>query len=183
MGLHPSTDRIPRIVTCAMGTVTESSASDGGSWLRRDVGSDVPHGLRRGASLGLVVAAVVALILSTAASAETWRGLTVAPEHRCSPYERKRDYLYAQSVERDIVRQLGAVYGPYTGRCFGSAKQTDMEHTRNVRTAADSSVTKEGQGSMRSCLRCTRLPKLAGMVWVPSKWRAGLWASSRASLR
>ena len=55
------------------------------------------------------------------ASPETWRGLTVALEHRCSPYDKKRDYLYPQSVERDIVRGLGAVYRPYTGTCFSSA--------------------------------------------------------------
>ena len=58
------------------------------------------------------------------ALAETWRGLTVAPEHRCSPYDRKRDYPYPQSVEREIVRELGAVYGPYTGTCFVSTRQT-----------------------------------------------------------
>ena len=61
------------------------------------------------------------------ASAETWYGLSVAPEHRCSVYDRKRDYPYPQSIERDIVRELGAVYGPYTGTCFGSTKQTDIE--------------------------------------------------------
>ena len=35
----------------------------------------------------------VAAVSSIAtASAETLRGLTVAPEHRCTPYEKKRDY-------------------------------------------------------------------------------------------
>ena len=34
------------------------------------------------------------------ASAETWRGLTVAPEHCCSTYDRKR-FPYRQSVERE----------------------------------------------------------------------------------
>ena len=34
-------------------------------------------------SLGLSLAA--SLVLAGAASAETWRGLTVAPESRCSP--------------------------------------------------------------------------------------------------
>ena len=48
------------------------------------------------------------------ASAETWRGLTVAPEHRCAPYDKKRDYPYPQSLERNIVRELGAVYGAPT---------------------------------------------------------------------
>ena len=47
------------------------------------------------------------------AAAETWRDLTVAPEERCSPYDRKRHYPYPQSIEHDIVRELGAVYGPY----------------------------------------------------------------------
>ena len=57
---------------------------------------------------------LVALGLVAGVSAETWRGLTIAPEHRCAPYDNKRDYPYPQSVERDIVRELGAVYGPYT---------------------------------------------------------------------
>ena len=28
----------------------------------------------------------------------------------------------------DIVRGLGGIYGPYTGTCFGSTRQTDIEH-------------------------------------------------------
>ena len=70
---------------------------------------------------------VVAFAIAGTASAETWRGLTVAPEHRCSPYDKKADYPYPQSVERDIVRGLGAVYrehaqpGDYTRSViFGS---------------------------------------------------------------
>ena len=94
---------------------------------------------RRG-TLGPFVAVVVALILSTAAYAETWRGLTVAPEHRCSPYDRKRDYPYQQSVEQDIVRHLGAVYGPYTGTCFASTRQTDIEHMVATSEAHDSGL-------------------------------------------
>ena len=42
--------------------------------------------------------ALATVALGGPASAENWRGLTVAPEHRCSPYERKRDYPYPQSV-------------------------------------------------------------------------------------
>ena len=48
------------------------------------------------------------------AAAETWRRLVVAPEHRCSPYDKKRDYPYPQLVELDIVRELGAVYGSHS---------------------------------------------------------------------
>ena len=35
-----------------------------------------------------------------AAWAETWRGLTVVPEHRCSPYDRKRDYECRQAEDQ-----------------------------------------------------------------------------------
>ena len=46
------------------------------------------------------IAAAVALAFGLAhdVSAETWRGLTVAPESRCSPYDKRRDYSYPQSV-------------------------------------------------------------------------------------
>ena len=86
------------------------------------------------------IAAVAALGLVAGASAETWRGLTVAPEHRCAPYDKKRDYPYPQSVERDIVRELGAVYGPYTGRCFASTTDTDIEHIVAASEAHDSGL-------------------------------------------
>ena len=71
------------------------------------------------------LAALVALGFVAGVSAETWRGLTVAPEHRCAPYDKRRDYPYPQWVERAIVRGLGAVYGPYTRTCFASTRETD----------------------------------------------------------
>ena len=80
------------------------------------------------------------LVLAATASAGTWRGLVVAPEHRCSPYERKRDYPYPQSVEREIVRALGRVYGPYTGRCFASTRDTDIEHVVATSEALESGL-------------------------------------------
>ena len=66
--------------------------------------------------------------------------MTVAPEHRCAPYDKKRDYPYPQSVERDIVRELGAVYGPYTGTCFSSTRETDIEHIVAASEAHDSGL-------------------------------------------
>ena len=74
-----------------------------------------PRGGRSGAVLDFLAAVLLlGLGIVSDASADTWRGLTVAPEHRCAPYDKKRHYPYPQSVERDIVRELGAVYGPYT---------------------------------------------------------------------
>ena len=86
------------------------------------------------------LAALVALGLVAGVSAETWRGLTVASEHRCAPYDKRRDYPYPQSVERAIVRGLGAVYGPYTGTCFVSTRETDIEHIVAASEAHDSGL-------------------------------------------
>ena len=71
---------------------------------------------------------ILTLGLESIASAETWRGLTVAPERGCSLCDRKRDYLYPQSVKQEIMRALGAVYGPYAGTCFASSRETGIEH-------------------------------------------------------
>ena len=103
-------------------------------------------GAKRGRDGARTVTAVRSLVflgtlaLAGAGAAETWRGLEVAPEHRCSPYDKKRDYPYPQSVERDIVRGLGAVYGPYTGTCFGSTRDTDIEHIVAASEAHDSGL-------------------------------------------
>lgn len=81
------------------------------------------------------------LLAAGAGSAEErWRGLVVAPEARCAPYDRKWDYPYSQTVERHIVARLGMVYGPYTGTCFDSMRQTDIEHIVATSEAHDSGL-------------------------------------------
>ena len=62
------------------------------------------------------------------------------PEYRCAPYDKAGDYPYPQSVERDIVRALGAVYGPYTGTCFESTRETDIERVVAASEAHDSGL-------------------------------------------
>lgn len=68
-----------------------------------------------------------------------WRGLTVASEERCSPYD-SDDYPYPPSVEPKIVHDLGGVYGPYTGTWFGSIRETDIEHIVARSEAHDSGL-------------------------------------------
>ena len=59
---------------------------------------------------------------------------------RCSPYEAD-DYSYPQSLEARIVSGLGGkVYGPYTGRCFSSLQDTDIEHIVAQSEAHDSGL-------------------------------------------
>ena len=111
------------------------------------------YGGRTGA-LGAVLLAAAAG-MHTAGAAQTWRGLSVAPEHRCSPYERS-DYPYSQSVEARIVAGMGGrVYGPYTGRHFASRRETDIEkrwRPRRRTTAGCAQRTRaRGGGSPPTC--------------------------------
>ena len=70
---------------------------------------------------------------------DTWRGLTIAPEERCSDYD-SNDYRYSQSLEAQIVESLGGVYGPYTGTWFDSTRETDIEHMVARSEAHDSGL-------------------------------------------
>ena len=72
-------------------------------------------------------------------SLTTWRGLVLAPEDRCSSYD-PDDYPYSQSVEAQIVTDIGGIYGPYTGRWFASQKDTDIEHIVARSEAHDSGL-------------------------------------------
>ena len=77
---------------------------------------------------------------TTQALPGTWRGLLVAPEERCSPYD-SEDYSYSQSVENRIVESMnGLIYGPYTGTHFDDARQTDIEHIVARSEAHDSGL-------------------------------------------
>ena len=79
-------------------------------------------------------------IASAQASGDSWRGLAVAPELRCSPYVRQ-DYPYPRSAEAAVIASLGGhVYGPYTGRYFASRSQTDVEHIVAISEAHDSGL-------------------------------------------
>lgn len=84
--------------------------------------------------------AVALALLPIAATAETWRGITVAPEHRCSKYDRD-DYSYAQSIELQVIESMGGrIYGPYTGTSFSNRRQTDIEHIVASSEAHDSGM-------------------------------------------
>ena len=85
---------------------------------------------------------------------DSWRGLAVAPEHRCSPYDRRRDYRYPSSVEADIVAAMGGrIYGPWTGRYFASAKQTDIDHIVALSEAHDSGLCAADRATRRRFAR------------------------------
>lgn len=75
-----------------------------------------------------------------AESNEIWRGLVVAQECRCSDYA-SDEYSYPQSVEPQIIEAMGGrIYGPYTGICFASTQETDIEHIVARSEAHDSGL-------------------------------------------
>ena len=132
--------------------------------------------------------AVVSLLLFVVcgAGAETWRGLTIAPEYRCSPYNRKLDYFYSQAVEREIVRRLGAVYGPYTGTCFDTRRETDIEHMVAASEAHDSGLVRQGSGDAGTFRLGLAEPDLGGAARQPEPegWqrRCGVVAGAQSVL-
>ena len=130
----------------------------------------------------LLVLVAGTLGLANAVSAETWRGLVVAPEHRCSPYDKKRDYPYPQSVEEDIVHELGSVYGPYTGTCFRSTAETDIEHVVAASEAHDSGLCAADRATRARFARDLRNLTLASPAvnrFQKSGKDAGQWLPER----
>lgn len=57
---------------------------------------------------------LILLVLSTISytpiAAETWRGVIIEPENRCSLYDKKAQYPYSQSVEDEIVASTGELF-------------------------------------------------------------------------
>ena len=86
-----------------------------------------------------IVLGVLAIATAQAQAQDTFRGVAVAPERRCAPYDRS-DYRYPQSVERRIVDRIGKIYSPYTGQCFASTGETDIEHIIALSEAHDSGL-------------------------------------------
>ena len=91
------------------------------------------------AALAIGVLTLLAGVRSPVAE-DTWRGIRLAPEHRCTPFNRSA-YPYPQSIERRIIERMGGrIYGPYEGRHFRSARETDIEHIIAVSEAHDSGL-------------------------------------------
>ena len=104
---------------------------------------------------------VCAAVVAFGVSADEWCGLTVAPEDRCSPYERHSDYTYNASIECDIVARAGLEFesscmtrkdpragwltesfrSPYAkGTKFRTIRESDIEHIVPAAEAHDSGL-------------------------------------------
>ena len=123
------------------------------------------------------------LAAATLPASDRWRGLAVAPEYRCAPYDRA-DYPYPQSIEARIVRaQGGRIYGPYTGRWFRRPRESDIEHIVAVSEAHDSGLCAADLLNLTlaspAVNRCGRSGKCAfdAAQWLPPMNRC--WFAAR----
>ena len=85
----------------------------------------------------IIVAVAAAFTAALSVSAQ----VTIAPENRCSPYNRS-DYSYPQSIELRIIAENldGEITSPYTGEVFASRSETDIEHIVATSEAHDSGL-------------------------------------------
>ena len=140
--------------------------------------------IRRLFGAAVFVVALATLAVGPAvgpAAAQTWRGLQVAPEYRCSPYDAD-DYLYPQAVEDRITAELGGVYGPYTGRWFASDTETDIEHMVARSEAHDSGLCAADAATRRAFARDLLNLTLASPAlnrYQKSDWDAAEWLPER----
>ncbi len=88
----------------------------------------------------------------TGTDEELYRGVRVAPENRCSIYDID-EYSYPQSVEDRIVAGIGKIYSPYTGECFATTKETDIEHIVARSEAHDSGMCAASAATKRAFAR------------------------------
>ena len=101
--------------------------------------------MRTRTAAALAAAATVAASIAVHAQQQetSWRGLTVQPENRCTPYDRD-DYAYPQSREQNIQNEIGATaggwYGLYEARIFAGGTETDIEHIVAAAEAHDSGL-------------------------------------------
>ena len=89
--------------------------------------------MRHGAILASVVVAVAP------AAAETWRGLEVTAEDRCSEY-RQSDYSYSRPRLLHTLMDRDGRWLRYTDRLFESPHQVDIEHVVARSEAHDSGL-------------------------------------------
>ena len=96
--------------------------------------------------MGLAVIATV-----VAAQSSEWRGVRIASEDRCTPYDRS-EYRYPQSVELEIIERDGLT-STYTGEAFASRDDSDIEHVVATNEAHDSGLCAASDSTKRAFSR------------------------------
>ncbi len=102
------------------------------------------------------------VLLAGGIQAETWMGLEVEPESRCSAYDRERDYRYSQSVEPAIAKRMGGIRCRYIGQRYQSLRDTQIEHIVALSEAHDSGSCAGDAVAKRRFANDLRFPSTEG---------------------
>ena len=98
-------------------------------------------------TIAILVAGLLVVLGAAALAQPTWRGLVVADESECAPYD-SNDYRYDRdSIMLHIWMQTGAFFSPYDDRVY-DIKEVDVEH-RVSRHQAHVSGLCEGSAQMK----------------------------------
>ena len=121
-------------------------------------------------------------IASLQAQESSWRGIPIAPEDRCAPYDRAA-YPYDPSLESDIIAAMGGeICSPYNDECYESPTETDIEHIIALSEAHDSGLcaaTDETKQQFASDLRNLTLAPPALQRYEKSDSDAADWLPER----
>lgn len=81
-----------------------------------------------------------------------WRELVVTAEARCAdePYSRSAYGTRYRTKESDIQESLGAIFSPYTGECFDSLRDTEIEHMVALAEAHESGMCHQDDETKRT---------------------------------
>ena len=109
-------------------------------------------GPMRWIEIGVLGGLVLIGSMRDASDQSLWRGLVVAPEQRCAPYDRDT-YPYPQSVEDTLIDDLGGILTPYTCERFTLKGDTDIEHIVALSEAHDSGLCDADQETRRQFAR------------------------------
>ena len=107
---------------------------------------------RRWIGIGVLGGLVLIGSVRDAADQSLWRGLVVAQEQRCAPYDRDT-YPYPQSVEDALIEDIGGILSPYTCERFASKFDTDIEHIVALSEAHDSGLCAADASTRREFAR------------------------------
>ena len=94
-------------------------------------------------TLRLALLTLLAFFCASCLNAETWQGLTVADESKCSPYDREKDY---EHPEKAVAERQGMV-SRYTGRKFDSLQDSQVDHIVALSEAHDSGLCMADQAT------------------------------------
>ena len=140
--------------------------------------------------LAFCILALVLTVCIPADADEQFCGLVVEPEYRCSEYDRRRDYTYPRTIERDIARVAGYqvdtegnIIPAFPSRYmpdlhFTSVLATDIEHIVAAAEAHDSGLCRADRDTRRRFARDLDNLTLAHPQvnrWQKSDKDAGEW--------